>query len=515
MIASVIKHACVASALAVPDPRWRFSAYHRTGRLAMRRRDIAVRSVAMACVLSLGMSACVFNPYIKTPLPDRVTCQSNQALPQSQDSDKGTADKDGVAYAACAREAMEKKARSYALMNNAGAAFLLNLAGLASYRAFRGGNEANVAALVTGGAALYGTQQYLYRKPREAIYFVGSATIGCALGITRRRMLVRQDELQKNLEALVATVAQGSTLNASLDTVRRFEAHSPNTQCPATVLQKWNEASASVTGASGSASITAIKNRQLLAQQRIWRLGDMYRNANGDLITVTDAVVASVNHQLTQEQPDPAQIALSITSLKLATLQGAAPRPAPSPESVSPAQTLLGERSLGGRSTLFESRCNVTPADIDAFAAAVRTFVNDRDTADAAMTGFEQRLADIETAAQGSVEGIRKDCPIGPPPAIVPFALKPLQEGTQIVTQDGTLVIPFEGGTPPYKIIPSAAEKADTLVGTPAESPAGDRRFEVKAALDAKTGVYSMIANDAGGSVKVIQVEIKAKPKGG
>lgn len=426
-------------------------------------------TAAACCALATLLAGCVVNPYVRStskPLQaDSTVCGT-------------TEHRDALKYATCLRRVMEDKASRYAVMNNGGGAFLLGVTGLAAYRGLRGGHEANVAALTAGGAALYGTQQYLYRQPREVIYWSGVNALGCAISLTEKR-LIQVPEANTVRQLLDKTVSVASddvaTLSARLGRV------------PATC------------GKIQAQQVRAerLVVRKLLLQQRVQRLEAWSREAEVDLLSATDAIVGSVNAQLAREQPDPAGLATLVAQMKLPAL--------------APTKTLGdAEKQKGdGQSTSSEAFKGAAETSCLAFTIVSSDL-------EAAMARLERNLDSLQAALEsaeaqagltGGAEQALDDCYRPPELALLPFTLQLPRDGIVKVKAGTSTTLGITGGTAPYSGMPTSRAEELQITQVPGVKPA----LQVSAIATAASGGVAVLAMDAAGHPQMFQVQIEAK----
>lgn len=470
-------------------------------------KSIKTRWSALICLSSMGMSACV-SPYVKTPVPSSSARSCNDPYIAN----------DGIRYAECTRAEMERKAGNYAKLNSGGATFLITLAGLATYRAFRGNNAANVAALATGGAAFYGVQQYLYEKPREGIYFAGAAALGCAIGVTRRRI----DPVPADLRSQVESDALINDAQAKKSALDAYAHLVPDASCPVELQNEWKSTVAKVAMESGPDPINALRARHVVARQKVHRLDDIQRAASDDLVTITDNVRAAVNRQLTLLQPDPAEIATTIAGLKFTTLAGPEVKVATetkdatksAPDTSSQVTALeMAEPALDAISREVRAPCNIKNK-ISGFTTAANNWIVAHAQARDVLTILEDRIENFESGTgKGGIKDLETTCPVGRSGITAPFQVVLAQSGPQKIEQGGTINIGIEGGVPPYTAVASAAADPHALTAETKLADDGSYQFAVKAKDNVPPNTYAMIATDGAGVTRVFQIQVVSKPK--
>lgn len=480
----------------------------------MDRRDASKGgAVVLVAVMATLLAGCVVNPYIRTSsVPDvgelsRDNCRD--LVVTTADHQLVMVDKaKTLLYAECVRDAMAKKAGRYAVMNNGGAVVLLNMAGLAGYSGVRGGHNAQVAALTTGGATYYGAQQYLYRKPREAIYWSGANAIGCAVGVTQRRLLVA-DEV-RTLEPLKKRAIETTLDTAARDARVALQATPAATGCSGTMQAEHALLTTQTQDILSSKTGEALKARQAALLRRYQVLTMVEKYALADLVAATNAIRDSVNDQLAAEQPDPSQLAKLLTSLKLPGLEGASggagdpqSRSAPRQFAQAPPPPSAGGGEQRGPKSPTCQRSDIqhatfkssTTALIDQYNALNRTL----DELEASLDGIATRSG----TSPGSGDTL-KYCTLARTNTLLPFGLQLDGNGTQTVVPGETLSIPITGGVPPYAI--RTVSGGSGLTATIKLDTDGSYRIVIIAGDDAESGTF--FAKDAVGAGEVVTVNV-------
>lgn len=466
----------------------------------------------MGLTVSLALLAgCVINPYVKTaavPRNDPIakTCKKIAEAAVGANEARN--------YAECVRRTMESKAGRYAWMNNGGSVLLMQMAGFAGYSGVRGGHQAQVAAFTTGGASMYGAQQYLYRKPREVIYWSGSNAIGCAIGVTQRRTVVAaaaKVEFDK-MVGLYAT--EGKQLESLLEALEtRLENPPHPTQCSAAMKNDW----AALKSSFGDVLLSAMENdtRKDEIQKRVQKLFFSTQNADIDLIAITNAIRDTVNRQLALEQPDPAELGKILGALKLPALAGAA---SPSGQKAADIPATI---DFSAASAMFsEMRFGVDPAinvcgnqsDYDAIAADVRNVSRILAELDQRLKDMELNLDVLEDRAKSTTEdgSQLKYCTLAKTNTLMPFGLQLAQQGVQKVAEGQTLSIAIGGGVPPFAVAAMSTDSGG-ITAMPKDTDDGGYKMEISA-VSAKKGAKSMFfASDAVGAGAVFAVEVVGK----
>lgn len=438
---------------------------------------------------ALGLGGCVVNPYI-----------SHKASVGVPDPYLGLPN--ATKYAEDARNRMAGKAQDYAVLNNGGGALLLNVAGLAAYRGLRGGHDANIAALTTGGAALYGTQQYLYRKPREAIYWAGAGAVTCAIGVA-----AKTNAAALEAPAMRASLGQANDALANLAD-RRAELQDglvpARKACGKNPAWRTLDEAAVLLLEKTSASVTALRAQRI--ENRLRNIELSGRLAGANLVNATDSIVDVVNSQLAAEQPDPSTLARLVSSLKMPALEAAG---TPPPAAPSAQDSTAGEaitKLLQQLSMIEGTSKGCEPRDAE---AAYRSLVAAYAPVDEGYSSLEKQLDYVEANASPSSGAGPKQCAITRSQALLPFDIALAQEGAQPVAAGGTVLVPIVGGVGPFKATPASLPANGSLSAIAETADDGSYRFRIEASPDATLGTYALIASDAAGVARPFQVRIK------
>lgn len=468
-------------------------------------RQIA-SGVGVCCVLglSLGLSGCVINPYIRSAEVSRNDPNHAACAGVSMIAGDKTEDQYAFKYAECVRRAMGNKAGKYAWMNNAGGMTLIQMAGFAGYSGIRGGHQAQVAAFTTGGASFYGAQQYLYRKPREAIYWSGAEAIGCAIGVTKRRQL------------LTGEVTDALRIPDSASELDRAKVEEARIRASLGPLDNCGVSQGEVEGLKKTVDEIAISDKlkfdereadiSLRAQRLVWAGA----SAGSDLITATDAIRETVNGQLAREQPEPAELAKLLATLKLPVLNG--PTTQEETGASDPVQNKNRAVAMvpkGGKKT---KSCGVHPTTLIAYQNAASHYLRMAAEHDRRLADVQARLEAIESMADAGSNGqTLKYCSIGRTNTLLPFGLQYAQQGVQKVALNGTLSIPITGGIPPYAIaVVSSSDGGITAIAKATDD--GGFKIEIGTASSAdENSKATFFVNDAVGAGTVFSVEVIAK----
>ncbi|WP_202842422.1 hypothetical protein [Luteimonas saliphila] len=457
-------------------------------------------------VVGLGflLAGCVVNPYVRSDMPR----DGERYYGVCGDIGKNRKNEDfALDFAECTRRNMADKAGRYAMMNNAGGATLLQIAGLAGYSGIRGGNQAQVTALTTGGASLYGAQQYLYRKPREAIYWSGSEAIGCAIGVTRRKILI-SDELKKLPDLNTAE---------EFDRARIGEAEARvqvgSLENCGQVKDDVESLMELVDSVATADKYKFAKREQDVAERRSM-LALSAASAAGDLTTATTAIADAVNGQLSREQPDPSELAKLLAALKPST-----PSTAPAADDSADGDPDAGTAAallINGIIPLVDRvreapkpSCKVNAAKVIAYRQASGRFLLAGAAYDRSLRNAEAHLSALESLSGGNGSANKVSfCTLGRANTLLPFGLQLAQQGTQKIELGKTLSIPITGGIPPYSVV--AVSSSDSGIGASIGSTdIGGYKVEVSAAAPAKaSSKATFFANDAVGAGTMFSVEV-------
>lgn len=452
--------------------------------------------------LSAATGCSLINPYVKSPgARNSVACRNigNDGVIKSNNA---------FAFAQCVRDDMDDRAGKYASLNNGGSAFLLALAGLTTYRAFRGGNDANVQALATGGATLFAAQKYLYRKPREVIYATGSATIDCGIGITMRRVEIGKQSLDEKVARAANALAMA---RQERRTAANFEVlPGPNSACPVSTHQAWRDAKAQL-ASTDETSMSDLEQRIAMIRVRLNRIISGAGLAWVDLITLTKNVRGIVNRQLALEQPDPAEIAASIAVLKLPSLETASVATTPANGGVTGDAT--GAPAMGPADVENERRqsCKLEEAQVARFAAAARAFQTHLQDTSIRIRALEAHLSLVESGGGAATDAaqLQKICSFHHLNAAAPFDINPA-ETPQKLTAGKRVLVPIEGGVSPFVVNPAVSPKDGTLTTSVKALEDGGYAFEVTASVNATPGTYLIVSNDDAGASRSFQVQVVA-----
>ncbi len=464
----------------------------------------AGRAWSLAMMVAVAsLSGCVMNPYIRS---SSVPVKPNSSTLCNGWNDSAVGEADALKYATCLRRVMEDKASRHAMMNNGGGPLLLGIAGLAAYRGFQGGHEANIAALTMGGAALYGAQQYLYRAPRESIYLAGAGALACAIHQTQRKLLV-EDKLDS------AEVSATSGLRAADQAIYRLGSPADRGRPPVQCLV----ARGSFDEARGN-ELAARKMRDELdgrlkfSKARLAQLRATTGDARIDLIAATDAIVTTVNQQLVQQQPDPADLAALLARLKSPATPPPAKDEAP-PGKVDltkfgdftknlDLQGLLGEVGEGAVDCgKLEERADSYAAEVSALMQAVDAAAKAEDKLEGWLDMQEKRLG-----ASAAKDDSMQLCYRPPSMSLLPFSLVFAQPGAQSLGKD-PLLIPISGGAPPFSVV--ATEGTTQLTGKAEADDAGGYRLKLERGTNPAVGLHTVIATDNAGTARIFQVDIQ------
>ena len=491
--------------------------------------------------VSLAMLAgCVINPYVKAPTAPLtgggpeceqlagsvISAEFTSAMPSTDRRGLGkagnrqadaTATKDGLddamTYAICTQRAMERKAGKYAWMNQGGALMLIHMAGLAGYSGTRGGHNAQVAAMTTGGATFYGAQQYLYRKPREAIYWSGAEAVGCAITVTNRRLVAQGDEYE--MKEFYANQIQKpySELEKVEESERglRGDAKAP-ASCSGPenggMRTTWAGLIKRVDDARSAHSLRDLDKARLLAKLQLNQFVRQSRSARSDLVDVTAAIRLAVNRQLAAQQPDPAELARLLTGLKLPALAG----------SSTSAKQDVEDSAPENRSSaiVVPSATTPTPActkEVAVYRQEVERFMELHEDV---RNGIEAFTAKFNRSQAESDTGPKPERPIEQclqlrANALRPFGVVMAQSGALKVAVGGTARVAIVGGLPPFDAEPLS--DGSNVSAEPKLNESGEYEFVITAESAAKVGKVKFFATDDAGGSDMFTVEVVAAPK--
>lgn len=469
----------------------------------MQMRSRGGVSMLSVAILATMLGGCVINPYIKTAVVPKRDGQNSRIVGCTKSVGGDVVESEAIQYAECNRLAMERKAGKYAWINNGGGALLLNMAGFAGYSGIRGGHNAQVAAFTTGGASIYGTQQYLYRKPREAIYWSGANAISCAIGVTRRRNGISGEiaALGDIREQVVTAIPD--LLDAALQNERSERAKLGDTRgCASAERSELGDLFKSVDAINAADAKAAIESRRMNLDLSMQRLSVTEAYAQKDLIAATDAIRETVNHQLALEQPDPSELAKLIS--KIAGTGGGTETPKqPSPVARQPAP-------IGGNAATQAAAPRALPAcpSTAAYRTAAVDLLNLQRRYERELSNLEALVGDIRSKASGSPEDgdQLKFCTLARTNVLLPFGLKLAAAGAQKVAAGNTLSVPITGGVPPYRITPIDAQAG--IGAEPKLDADGGYLFLITVPIGTAPGRATFFVRDSAGAGDAFVIEV-------
>lgn len=477
-------------------------------------------------VVCLAITGCVINPYIKSPT-HRTAGQANQecdflTTDSAVEEVSGNVATDGrnvvpleraMLYATCTQRAMERKAGKYAWMNNGGALLLIHMAGLAGYSGSRGGHTAQVTSMTTGGATFYGAQQYLYKKPREAIYWMGSEATSCAIAVTSRRLVsmpekaaalsdFHRDHIAEPLERLRDSARNEAVLRSRLQA--KIPAKCSDQQDEALRVAS-NEAMTRTISALGNVSIETLGRDSARFGMFLVEHRNASEMAKSDLIDTTNAIRTAVNRQIASQQPGPAELAKLLGTLKLPALAGSSAAPAVVPDANSAKNMTVPKtaRTWQVAAKQAPSCTSVRPLMLDYLQTSTELHRLHGELVQARVD-FLAMHAFLE-------EGEKQKRPIEQclhlrGSSLGPFRLVLAQAGAIELKEGETTTIPIEGGVPPFRIEP--LDDGDKVKANAKPSALGGYEIEVKAVGKA-TAKGRFFASDSSGGSAVFTVVIK------
>lgn len=462
------------------------------------------RALGLVMMAALGLlSGCVVNPYVRS---SSVPVRPDSSTLCSGWRDTPVDEAHALEYATCLRRVMEDKASRHALMNNGGAPLLLGVAGLAAYRGFQGGHEANIAALTTGGAAIYGAQQYLYRAPREGIYLAGAGALACAVNQTRRKLLI-ETEFEPVANLLNRHVAP--EVRAIGPALANLDGLSDSIRVPGSCSSLASDIRAARSDEHRARLEAEDLGRRLeLARLKLAQLSAAARTARIDLIAATDAITSTVNQQLVLQQPNPADLAALLTRLKLPAMSPPATEPEAEAVNGVALPAIREPASMAAPESEPKVNCALYATEVRLYERAVAGLRQAVDRASADMAAVEGSLRKMEDriGKQGADTDSMQLCYRPPSMSLLPFSLALAQPGAQTMPDDGVLLIPISGGTPPFTVVATDAQ----LTGTAEADNAGGYRLKI-VNKDAEAGAHTMIATDGAGVTRIFQVQIAAQ----
>lgn len=478
-----------------------------------------------------ALAGCVINPYIKSPTAPAAfsgdECRRLKGLIVSADTaaNQGSSDaenrgsvKDAMAYALCTQRAMERKAGKYAWMNQGGAIVLMHMAGLAGYSGTRGGHNAQVAAMTTGGATFYAAQQYLYHKPREATYWLGSEALSCVIAVTNRR-LVNGSGKEAALDGLLQRGVEEPL--GHLKTLSEVEpaqraAAAISASCTGADRQKLgqrlSELSEAVDSAYADASLADLYQATSWSRLRLKELSASSDAARADLIDTTDAIRTAVGRQLAMQQPDPAGLAKLLGDQKLPALAGT-----PKPKAADAATTVKAMAPMTESVRVSKSLAGTCAADekrVGDYERTVKNLIRRHIEVRDGLVRFAQEYDLAKQSVAATTDDARpiEQCLHLRGNALGPFRLVLAQAGPVKVAKGGSQKIAIEGGVAPFRI---ESLTDGGKLGVEAKTAAtGGYEIVVTAAADAAVDGKKFkyfVADSAGGS-DLFTVEIVAAP---
>lgn len=466
------------------------------------------------------LAGCVINPYVKAPTAPKALAGSECKALGGAIISAGAIRKDSkdgldhaMAYAICTQRAMERKAGKYAWMNQGGALMLMHMAGLAGYSGARGGHAAQVAGLTTGGATFYGAQQYLYRKPREAIYWSGAEAVGCAITVTNRRLIAQGDELdmediyRRQIETPYRELERGEKLERNLRAGAKVSA-----TCGESHLRmQWAWRTKEVDLARSENSVNSLDSSRLLSRLQLNQLNRQLRLARSDLINVTGAIRLAVNRQLAAQQPDPAELGKLLTGLKLPALAGVDPAEAPlSPiPAPSPSSSSFSSPPPLAAST---AECVASRKNWEEYELVAMDFLENHRQLQAGLKLFTTQFNRIQADTGTDPKSQRpiEQCLQLRANTLRPFAVVMAQSGALKVAVGGTARVAIVGGMPPFDAEPLSENSKVSAEAKLNES--GEYEFVITVAEDAGDIKVKFFATDDAGGSDMFTVEVVAAP---
>ena len=464
------------------------------------------------------LAGCVINPYVKAPTAPKALagseCKALSGAIISAGAIRGDSN-DGLdhamAYAICTQRAMERKAGKYAWMNQGGALMLMHMAGFAGYSGTRGGHNAQVAAMTTGGATFYGAQQYLYRKPREATYWSGAEAVGCAIAVTNRRLVAESDKsgikdiYERQIEAPYFALEKTHEAMAGFDGELPISSGCTVENGVNGLKNEWADLSNSAGYTQRAELLSELDNRRLLAKLQLSQLVRQSRSARSDLIDVTGAIRLAVNRQLAAQQPDPAELAKLLTGLKLPALAG----------SVSPSTNTRASPSIAGSSVsefLGSDGCTPSRKELGKYRALALVFAEESKKLQEWIEVFttEFNLIQAEIGADPKSDRPIEQCLHLRANTLRPFGVLIAQSGPLKVAVGGTARVGIGGGVPPFDIEPLTDNSKVSAQAKLNESGEYEFVIAVEATAAPTTKVKFFATDDAGGS-DMFTVEVIAK----
>jgi hypothetical protein len=469
--------------------------------------------LAMLLVVPTG---CVINPYVKAPTDSAwnlgKACsqlEGKLVTPDANANNDVGAVSQSMQYAICTQRAMERKAGKYAWMNNGGALLLMHMAGLAGYSGTRGGHTAQVTAMTTGGATFYGAQQYLYRKPREAIYWMGSEAMMCAISVTNRRLVSAPDPMDPlstfHADHVVKPLGDFRALvpveQAARDALRRDMPVKCSDPQDEALRARATVAMDHVESLLDAVSVKTFERDSARFRVLLAERGKSAASAKSDLINATNAIRAAVNRQIAVQQPDPTELAKLLNGLKLPALSGPTTAAASTESLGKPAAH--DERGDDGKN----KNKNKNKSRKAAGCVALRSSMHDYLRAAGAFSRLHGDLTQARTdfmALHAAIEMREaQELPIEQclhlrGNALGPFRLVLAQAGAIELKKGESTTLPIEGGTPPFRIEP--IDKDDLASAKVRPTALGGYEIVVEAKGNAPAKARFFASDNAGGS---------------
>lgn len=477
------------------------------------RNASRVKWAGMA-MLSVMTAGCVINPYVKAPTDSAWNLGSNcwglenglEAEVSRAVDAENSIENQSIQYAICTQRAMERKAGKYAWMNNGGALLLMHMAGLASYSGSRGGHTAQVTSMTTGGATFYGAQQYLYRKPREAIYWMGSEAMMCAISFTRKRLLtsygdnsvigemyIRQiDAPYKELDRVRAVLSEGVLLGKDC------------TQFSNDEKSALGDLASRVRNADDKISVAELDSKRLVAKSELSQIIGASRSASSDLVDVTSSIRLAVNRQLAAQQPDPAELSRLLTGLK---------SPTPAAGAVVVVDTgknrPSGVKAFDPTSSMSrqQAKAKTCSERLEDFQANANVFIKQHQIVQNGIDTFNVELARIkaEVGVGSKSDRPMEQCLQFRGSTLGPFRLMLAQAGPIELKKGEAATIPIGGGVPPFRI--ESLDDGDKITVRVTTSSVGGYQVDIVAGDTSTKGHF--FASDSAGGTAFFSVAVK------
>jgi len=317
-----------------------------------------VARVSLAATLLLLAGCSLMNPYVRSPL---LRCEA--ATPQDSSCAKASGDFAGDAASAIAaandqrNRYIKEMGRQY-WFNSAAGVGIIGLSADAIYEGLANPKSSLLTKEVAAIAGLYGADTWLHNKSTEAAYIVGFQAITCTLLRTRAILLPRKGDSHEQQDEINFEDFQQA--------INRFQLQIDAVDKMLSDLQiDWDTGEeagnkladgeeASLKRETGNVIATLAKSRKLLLTARAYE--SEIKTAGSTIRNQVDLIIASVNSQLAQSEPniaalkglvstytDPSKGIAGLQAVTLTLPSGAATPPAYQTSTNSPPTSKSGQ----------------------------------------------------------------------------------------------------------------------------------------------------------------------------